>query len=151
MEGTGREVDLAGSKPGYRARICNPLKALGTRRLLPRVHRPGRPRPVLVAHETDLTRGTEGQPGPRADVAWINIAAYVRYGDAEAGVTLSGPPEAPQGIAITAVLLVGAGVLFACGALAAGFFFGLPLIPVAVFTVLVAAAPSFFYFLMRRR
>jgi hypothetical protein len=150
MEGTGREVDLAGRKPGYRALIRNPLKALGTRRLLPKSQL-GRRRPVPVARETDLTQGPEGQPGPRADIEWFTLGLHVRYGDAEARVEASGSPHSPQGIAIAAVLLIAAGVLCGLGALAGGVCCGLPLIPVAAVALLVMAAPSGAYYLMRRR
>jgi hypothetical protein len=152
MEGTGREVDLSRSRPGYRSRIRDPRKAVGSRRRLPKVRWPSWRSPA-PARETDLSQGTDGQPGPRADIEHIKVNAYVRYGAAEAGVDLSGQSGSPQGIALTAIMLIGAGVLFACGALVAGFFCGLPVIPTAAVALVIAAAPlgAYFLLLLRRR
>jgi hypothetical protein len=146
MTGTGREIDLSRVRPGYRARIRNPLRALGSRRLMPRVRSP-RLRPPRVARQEDLS---ETQPSTRADVSMMEFEAWLRYFHTEAGIKMTGPSRSPQGFAITAVILTGAGVLLGCGALITGCCCGLPLLPGAAAALAIAAAPLACYFLLRR-
>lgn len=146
MTGTAREVDLSRVRPGYRATIRHPLRALGSRRLMPKV-RPLRLRPPRVARQEDLSAA---QPSSRADVSMMEFEASVRYFHAEAGMKMIGPSRSPQGLAITAVILTGAGVLLGCGALITGCCCGLLPLPTAVVALAIAAAPLACYFLLRR-
>lgn len=151
MNEPGRETDLSRIRPGYRARILNPLKAIGKHRRLPHLRRARQGAEIPASRVTDLTQLPEGNPSSRADPEFLRISARARPLRGEIYWEIETSSRSPQGAAMTVIMLLGAGALLGgCGLLVAHMW-RLPFGPSAIISSLLLALPLIVYYFLRPR
>lgn len=153
MDELRQDADFSQIRPSRRARVParNPLKAIGKHgRALRRSRRAKRERAVQVRQSTDLTR-LEGGPTDRADPAYLKIRTHVRPLRGEFDWMIETPSESPQGVAMTVVILLGAGAMLGGGGFVALHLWGFPHVLSVIIVALLFVSPFIAFFILRPR
>lgn len=153
MDQLRRQTDLSRERPSRRSWLPahRPTKAIGKhRRARLRLRRTRPAAEVPVARIINLSE-LEGDPTDRADQGMLTLDLEIRPLRGQIRLGIEAPADSRQGIAMTAVILLGmGGVLGACG-FAASHFWRLPPAFSAVVTALLFVSPIITYSGLRRR